>query len=162
VAGGQLGKVLTALAGEFMVAGQICLRGYVASLTLKNYPGVDIFALNAKTDKQIAVQVKAANLAAPPSGTASAYPPGDYFVPETVDEHPDRPFVFVAIRPGFEVEYFVVPGYEVAAISEAERQQYFEHVRSKGRVVKESQPRMISLASLQPFKDRWDLLGLGD
>lgn len=54
----HLDKTLTALAGEYLVAGQLCLRGYVASLTLKNYPGVDIFCLNPSNGRQVAVQVK--------------------------------------------------------------------------------------------------------
>ena len=163
MAGRQLDKTLTALAGEFLVAGQICLRGYVASLTLKNYPGVDIFALNPRSNAQVAVQVKAAKIVPRrPVAQPSPYPPGVYFIPESVDEHPDTPFVFVTIAPGPEVEYFIVPGNVVAEISDKERQEYFEYVRSRGRVVKDVQPRMISLAALEPFKDRWDNLGLGD
>jgi hypothetical protein len=42
----HIDNTLTALAGEFLVAGHLCLRGFVASLTLKNYPAVDIFCLN--------------------------------------------------------------------------------------------------------------------
>jgi hypothetical protein len=165
VAGRQLSKTLTALAGEFLVAGQLCLRGYVASLTLKNYPGVDIFALNPRTNKQVAIQVKATKVPRLRPSTPrppSTYPRGTYFVPESVGEHPDQPFVFVAIGPGNEVEFFVVPGVSVAEISETERQAYLEYVRGEGRVVRDLQPRMISLESLAPFRDRWDLLGLED
>ena len=54
----QMDKTLTALAGKFLVAGQLCLRGIVASLTLKNYPKVDVFCLNPKNNRQVAVQVK--------------------------------------------------------------------------------------------------------
>ena len=165
MAGRHLSKTLTALAGEFLVAGHICLQGYVASLTLKNYPGVDIFALNPRTNKQVTIQVKTARLRLPhprrptPAGT---YPQGAYFVPESVDEHPDRPFVFVAIMPDHQVEYFIVPGRSVAEISEQERQQYLEWTRSTGRTVSETQPRMISVDALTPFRDRWELLGLED
>jgi hypothetical protein len=165
VAGRQLSKILTALAGEFLVAGQLCLRGYVASLTLKNYPGVDIFALNPRTNKQVAIQVKATKVSRLHPGTSrpsATYPPGTYFVPESVGEHSDQPFVFVAIGPGNDVEFFVVPGVSVADISDTERRAYLDYVRSKGRAVRDLQPRMISLESLAPFRDRWDLLGLED
>jgi len=83
-------------------------------------------------------------------------------VPESVGEHPDRPFVFVAIMPDDQVEYFIVPGRSVAEISEQEREQYLEWTRSTGRTVNEDQPRMISLDALAPFRDRWELLGLED
>jgi hypothetical protein len=165
VAGRQLGKTLTALAGEFLVAGQLCLRGYVASLTLKNYPGVDIFALNPRTNKQVAIQVKAtrvSHLGSSNPGRPGAYPQGAYFVPESVGEHPDRPFVFVAIAPENQVEFFVVPAASVAEISERERQKYLDWARAQGRTVSEIQPRMISREALVSFKDRWELLGLED
>ena len=165
MAGRQLSKTLTGLAGEFLVAGHLCLQGHVASLTLKNYPGVDIFALNPRTNKQVAIQVKTTRLPSPrPSRRtpASTYPQGAYFVPESVGEHPDRPFVFVAIMPDDQVEYFIVPGRSVAEISEQEREQYLEWARSTGRTVNEAQPRMISLDALAPFRDRWELLGLED
>jgi hypothetical protein len=163
MAGRQLSKTLTALAGEFLVAGQLCLRGYVASLTLKNYPGVDIFALNPLTNTQVAIQVKTIRIkgAAVVGDTPRPYPPGHYFIPESVDDHHDRPFVFVAISGETDVEYFVMPGALVASISERERQAYFDWAKETGRTVAEKQPRMLSLKALQPFRDRWDNLRLG-
>lgn len=53
----HLEKTLVALAGEFLVAGQLCFRGYLASIALKNYPGVEIFCLNPADGKRIAIQV---------------------------------------------------------------------------------------------------------
>ena len=44
-----LNKTLTAWAGEFLVARQLCLHSHVASLTLKNYLGVHISCLNPDT-----------------------------------------------------------------------------------------------------------------
>ena len=40
-----LDKHKTSMAGEFLVAGMLNAMGHVASLTLKNYPSVDIFVL---------------------------------------------------------------------------------------------------------------------
>jgi hypothetical protein len=80
----HLEKTLTALAGEFLVAGHLYLKGFVASLTLKNYPGVDISGLNPDNGKQVAIQVKTIR------GGRS------YCVPEGVDKL-DNPFVFVHI-----------------------------------------------------------------
>lgn len=139
----QIDKVLTGLAGEFLVAGYLSLKGYVASLTLKNYPGVDIFCLNPKNGKQVAVQVKTLR------GGKS------YYIPENVDES-KNPFVFVHIHAGDTVEFFVVPAKRVAEISATERSEY---LRSRPHVRKD-QPRMLSVDHLANFKDRWDLLGL--
>ncbi|MCZ7545233.1 MAG: hypothetical protein M5R40_17670 [Anaerolineae bacterium] len=98
----HIDKTLTALAGEFLVAGHLCLRGYVASLTLKNYPKVDIFCLNPKNGRQAAIQVKTRR-------------GGDlYHVPENVDAS-ENPFVFVYIKqPEGPIDFFVVPSEQVA------------------------------------------------
>lgn len=140
----HLEKTLVALAGEFFVAGQLCLRGYVASLTLKNYPGVDIFCLNPANGKRAAIQVKTKR-----GGR-------QYYVPEDVGKI-EQPFVFVYINGDSQVAYYIVPSLEVARISEEERQEY---LRNRPHV-KKDQPRMISLQRLKPYEDRWDLLGLG-
>lgn len=141
----HLDKTITALAGEFFVAGQLCLQGYVASLTLKNYPGVDIFCLNPKNGKQAAVQVKTKR------GGHS------YYVPEHIDEA-GPPFVFVYIaRRNSSVAYYVVPAADVARISAKQREEY---VATRPHLRPEDQPRMVSLSNLLPFQDRWDLLGL--
>ena len=159
----HLNKTLTALAGEFLVAGQLCLRGYVASLTLKNYPDVDIFALNPITKKYVEIQVKTARAKMSQHKGVGFWPPGVYFVPEKV---PDIPFIFVAIDPSApngsaeSVSYFVVPGPAVAHLRDKERQAYFEWAQSKGRVVKPAQPSMVSLQALEPYRDRWDKLEL--
>ncbi|MBI4212820.1 MAG: hypothetical protein HY534_00765 [Chloroflexi bacterium] len=157
MAGQQRGKVLTSLAGEYLVAGQLCLRGYVASLTLRNYPGVDVFALNPKTNKQVAVQVKTIRSSLSQAKGQPAEPQGSYFLPEVV---PDHPFVFVALHPNMAVDFYVVPGEQVRSLSECERQQYLEGARSKGRVPNDVQPRMLNLKAIEVFKDRWDNLGL--
>ena len=137
----HLDKTITALAGEFLVAGQLCLRGYVASLTLKNYPGVDIFCFDPKTQQQVTVQVKTKR-------------GGDlYYVPEDVD-HWVNPFVFVYIASDEDVRYYIVPARDVARMSAKQRTHYLETHPN----VKKDQPRMISVKALEPFRNRWDLL----
>lgn len=139
----QLDKTLTALAGEFLVAGNLCLKGYLASLTLKNYPKVDIFCLNPKNGKQVAIQVKTKR-----GGK-------EYYIPENIDEF-EPPYVFVYVHPDDKVDFYIVPSQEVARLSAWEREKYLQehpHVSRK-------QPRMLSIKSIQEFKDRWELLGL--
>jgi hypothetical protein len=139
----QIDKTLTGLAGEFLVAGHLCLKGYVASLTLKNYPKVDIFCLNPKNEKTAAIQVKTTR-----NGNA-------YYVPESIDDS-KNPFVFVLIKPDETVEFFVVPAEDMARLSVNERNEYLQtHPHAK-----REQPRMLSVKHLDLFANRWDLLGL--
>lgn len=56
----QCNRLITGMAGEYLVAGQMSLRGWTANLTYKNYPGVDIIGqhpqLGANTIAQIQVK----------------------------------------------------------------------------------------------------------
>jgi len=141
----QIEKTLTALAGEFLVAGQLCVKKYLASLTLKNYPKVDIFCLNPRTQKQVSIQVKTKR-----GGNA-------YYVPEDIAPT-DPPFVFVYIHANENVDYYIMPAKDVAAFSTKERDDY---VRSHPNSKKE-QPRMLSVKNIddRKYRNRWDLLGL--
>lgn len=139
----HLDKTLTALAGEFLVAGQLCLKGYVASLTLKNYPKVDIFCLNPKNGKQISIQVKSKR-----GGNA-------YHVPESIDID-KNPFVFVYIRKENNIDYYVIPAKDVARLSEKERKDYIK----THPTVNPDQPRMLSVMNMTDYINRWDLLNL--
>lgn len=157
----QLGKLLTGLAGEFMVAGQLCMRGYFASLTLKNYPEVDIFVLNPRTDKQVAVQVKTAAVRRPKAAaTRSQIPQGVYFLPESCRES-HAVYVFVTIDPDLRVSYFIAPARDVARAADKERKAYLARAKAMGKAPNPIQPLMISLDALSRYKDKWENLGLG-
>lgn len=139
---GQLDKQLIGMAGEYLVAANLCLRGYVASLTWKNYPKVDIFAHNPRNNRQVEIQVK------------TTRDQDQYFVPEDVNAG-DPVFVFVHINDN-SVQYYVVPAADVGRISANEREEYLQnHHRARAE-----QPRMISVDRIQEFIDRWDLLNL--
>lgn len=158
----QMGKLLTGLAGEFMVAGQLCMRGYVASLTLKNYPDADIFVLNPETDKQVTVQVKAVAVRSPkPSKGGTKYPQGAYFLSESCKTSRSI-YVFVTIDPDLHVSYFIAPAKAIWRIADRERMSYFAHAKASGKTPNPTQPLMISLEGLEPYRDKWENLGLGD
>ena len=55
-------------------------------------------------------------------------------------------------------DFYVIPAKEVASLSTKQRQDYIESHPN----VKKQQPRMLSVESIQPYNNRWDLLGLKD
>jgi len=142
--GSQQDKIMLALSGEFAVASYLCLHGYVASLTLKNYPKVDIFVFNPRNNRNGSVQVK------------TKLGGKEYFLPENISET-DPTFVFVMFATKESLpQFFVVLAKDVANISERERQVWIKaHPNAK-----REQPRMISINSIQAFKDKWQNLGL--
>ena len=145
----QLQKLRIGLAGEHYVSGQLMLRGYIASMTLKNYPKVDLFVHNPRTNQQTAIQVK------------SIFGGKMYYVPEKIDEM-NTPFVFVYFtkKRGEEipedVEYYIVPSKVVAKISHEIRETYI----SDRPHVKKEQPRMIGREHLKTYKDKWENIGI--
>ena len=143
----QQDKILLGLSGEFAVASHLCLHGYVANLTPKNYPGVDIFAFNPKNKRNVAIQVKA---------KLTELGGEEYFLPEKINDE-DPPFVFVEFTAKDSIpQFFIVPAKHVAEISEWERQSWIKaHPNAK-----KEQPRMISLHEIREFKDQWQNLGL--
>ena len=140
----QQEKILLSLSGEFAVASYLCLQGYVANLTLKNFPGVDIFVFNPRNKSNGAIQVK------------TILGGKDYFLPENINDA-DPPFVFVSFKTKDSLpEFFVVPAKRVAELSDWELKTWLEgHPNAK-----KEQPRMISLSTIREFKGQWQNLGL--
>ena len=54
----KLSKGLTGIAGEYLVAGELSRRGYMASITLRNNDSIDIHASKVGENKIFAIQVK--------------------------------------------------------------------------------------------------------
>lgn len=54
----QVNKLITGMAGEYLVAGQMSLRGWTANLTYKNYPGVDIIGQHPQLGENTIVQIQ--------------------------------------------------------------------------------------------------------
>lgn len=51
-------RIRTGIAGEFLVAGELSKRGWIATLTAKNTPHVDVLAARPSGDVHARIQVK--------------------------------------------------------------------------------------------------------
>ena len=54
----KLSPILSGIAGEYLTAGELSRRGFIASVTLKNSKGVDILVTNSGATKTLGIQVK--------------------------------------------------------------------------------------------------------
>ena len=54
----QLEAGLVGVAGEYLVAGELSLMGFTASISLRNARGIDIMVSSAEGDHRVAVPVK--------------------------------------------------------------------------------------------------------
>jgi len=130
----SISKNLTALSGEYFVAAHLCMNGIVASLTLKNYPGVDIFAYNPVNRKHTAIQVKTTRVA-----KSSGYWMSD---PDKV-KSAGTPFVFVHLSKKSPPEFYVVSATALSRLIKSEADYWY-----------------VNLRDLEAYKDQWGNLGL--
>lgn len=147
----NIDKLLIGLTGEYLVAGMMSLNGWVASLTLKNYPSVDIFGLNPKTNQNINVQVKTTR-------NAKSYQVGlMQSQRDNIDKKITCPFVFVHIEKNNQINYFILSRKELIELIIKTDDEYYYRKREKPL---KDYPIAISLKDIAPYKDKWDNLWL--
>jgi len=143
----HLDKHLIGLSGEYFVAGMLNMKGWVASLTLKNYPSVDIFALNTYTDETKAIQVK------------TTKNKKDFNIGIThdqiglIEQRIKSNFVFVHISLKEEVDYYIVPRQELITLIKKRDDEYYNKQRSKPL---KNYPISVWIKDLGNYKDKWD------
>ncbi len=70
----KLESTLVGVAGEYYVAAELSLRGYLASITLRNSRGIDIIASSADGTRSVSIQVKTSSGGKPKWMNKSASP----------------------------------------------------------------------------------------
>lgn len=145
----QINKLMTGLAGEYMVAAKMNLRGWVANLTLKNFPKTDIFGWNPETRKDIKIQVKTC-------WDASFFVGVKHTERESMNKMIQGPFVFVHMESVDEASFYILSKSEFIDIVNTTDDVYFNKPRRKP--IKPDYPIALSLKDLKPFKDKWDSL----
>lgn len=89
---------LSGLAGEFLVAAELLKRDMQTSVTFGNAKAIDLFAINAKTERSFKIQVKTTR-------SRNVWPISHKKVQK------DQVYVFVVLnKPGQPAEFFIVPG----------------------------------------------------
>jgi hypothetical protein len=142
---------LAGVAGEYSVAAELCRRGYLASITLRNAKGVDILATNATASKTAAIQVKT-NQGRKKCWLLNQKAEGFYaanffyiFVNlETESRHPD---------------FYIVPSKIVADYVKESHSTWLKTPGAKGQARRDSNMRLFC-DKTDSYLNRWDLLGL--
>jgi hypothetical protein len=141
-------RMLLMAAGEYLVAGQLRLRKYMANLTPRNYPAVDIYAYNLGNGKGVGVQVKTAMEGGPRSWVIGRL--------EAVQrlQASEYPFVFVWVTHEYEAEFYVAKALDIARSLLQGMQTKWSHLDPTKQVW------AVGKEELADYKNRWDLLGL--
>ena len=145
----QINKLMTGLAGEYMAAARMNLRGWVANLTLKNYPGVDIFGFNPQINKHAGIQVKSC-------WDTSFFVGVKHSERNLMDQKIKGPYVFVHMESVDEASFYILSKSEFINIVNTTDDAYF--FKSRTKHIKPDYPIALSLKDLKPFKDKWDSL----
>lgn len=155
-------NLLLSLAGEHAVASQRSLRGYIASMTLKKFPGVDLFYTSPSTGRTESIQVKTTE--------------------ESWVRLPKEPKARITILVDFagwdkskEPDFHIMPSKAAHELGLKDRHYHTEESAKKRREINEEKwPTAVNLlkgdywegleAELKKYKSNWGSLGqaLGD
>ncbi len=144
------GTGLTGAAGEYYVAAELSLRGWLATPTIKNAPGTDVLAQYREAGILVAIQTKTASF-------------GNQFMMNAGIERPsmaDNEWVVlvklheIKSRPSF----FVVPLNHVAAAAYAQHRRWLGTPGQGGQEHRDNPRRTLIAKRFLDYEDRWDLL----
>jgi hypothetical protein len=142
---------LAGVAGEYFVAAELSRRGFIASITMRNSPGIDVLATNLKAKKAVTIQCKTSRSSTKGwilSDKAEVFAPKNHF------------YVFVRLgaatdRPA----YHIVPSKVVAKYVATRHRAWLKGKKPNGGQRKDSAMRKFRDAEGK-YLEQWDLLGL--
>jgi hypothetical protein len=146
----KLSNGITGIAGEYFVAAELSMRGFMASITLRNNDSIDIHASKLEDEnKMFAIQVK-----------STQHNTRKWVLNKKVeDKHSSNMFyVFVCLKGLTErPDYFIVPSKSLASIVKKSHQKWLDTPGKKGQ--KHNETDMRKFEDIQgEFLERWDLL----
>jgi len=146
-----LESTLVGVAGEYFVAAELSLRGYVASITLRNSRGIDIIASNSDATRAISIQVKTS------SGRMPKWLLSEKSERVCADNHF---YVFVILRDvGARPDFHIVPSKVVADYVATSHREWLAGTKAGGGARKDSAMRNFCDPDLR-YKEAWDLIKL--
>lgn len=147
----KLESTLVGVSGEYFVAAELSLRGYLASVTLRNSRGIDIIVSNSDASRSVSVQVKTCKKGAPRwvlSKKAETYSATNHF------------YVFVLLHSeGQRPDYYIVPSKAVAEYCSKTHADWLAGKKKDGSSRKDSSVRIFQDKEGR-YKEKWNLLRL--
>ena len=135
------------VAGEYLVAGELSLRGYLAGITLRNTRGTDIIASTKDGKKSISIQVKSNR-----SGKA------DWMLNKKSEtfHSPDYFYVFVTFKElKKRARFYIVPSEIVAATISKNHRAWLKGTKKDGEQRKDTPMRRFRISENSGYEDAW-------
>lgn len=147
---GKIEANLVGVAGEYLVAGELSLRGYIASITLRNTRGIDIIASYSDGSKSVSIQVKT-NSSGSTTWVLSKkselfYSDNHYYILVGLNGIGNRP------------SYYIVPSKYVANYIYTDHREWLKGTKSDGSPRKDSSIRNFRDPAGE-YLEAWHLLG---
>lgn len=149
----RISGINAGVAGEYFVAAELCKRGFIASITLRNTKGIDILASDSRAGKTVGIQVKTRQ------GKGHAWVMGEKA--ETFHAK-DLFYVFVNLRGLTErPNYFVVPSKIVATFIKSNHRKWLQTPGRQGQPHNDTNMRTFRDPTGE-YLECWELLGLAE
>lgn len=153
----QARKILSGIAGEYFVAGELSRRGYIASITLRNTASIDLLASNG--EKTVNIQVKTRCIE-----RADSWNFGDS--PLEHKETKNKIFyVLVEIHSDInnkEAGYYIFSKNKLNKLVEGNFQNWKAKNKSNGEPRKSNvrifKVKDFPMLNIEKYKDNWDIL----
>jgi hypothetical protein len=144
--------ILTGVAGEYLVAGELSKKGYIASITLRNTRGVDILVSNRDATKSVGIQVKSTKYS----------DSRQWMLNEKSEKYyaDNLYYVFVNLKEGDErPDFFVVPSKIVAKYTTKNHKKWIDTPGRNGLKHKDNTMRKFADKD-GIYLENWEILGL--
>ncbi|OGS24854.1 MAG: aspartate ammonia-lyase [Elusimicrobia bacterium RIFOXYB2_FULL_50_12] len=146
----KLSTNLSGVSGEYLAAGELSRRGYIAALTSRSAKGIDILASNETATKSIGIQVKTNQ------GDSRKWmlrnKAENYFADNLF-------YILVNLNNGANPEYYIVPSKIVAEHISKSHKKWLNTLGVKGQKHNDNPIRWF-VDEEHNYLNRWDLLGL--
>lgn len=142
---------ITGASGEYYVAAELCRRGIIATITLKNMPNIDIIAASADGKKSVNIQVKTRRTDTQkndfPITSSPIKSKGNKFF-----------YVFVTLHKENPPDYHIIPQPIVAKYVEGKHQSWLKADRKRKSGLRVLHQKALPL--FEEYHNNWDILGL--
>ena len=147
----KLESTLVGVSGEYYVAAELSVRGYLASVTLRNSRGIDIIASSSDASRSVSIQVK----------TSKGNKPKWILTKKSETFFSDNHFyIFVILNDiGYRPDFYVVPSRVVAKYISTSHRDWLAGSKSDGSPRRDSTIRNFR-DDEGKYNEAWHLLGL--
>lgn len=147
----KLESTLVGVAGEYLVAGELTLRGYLASITLRNSRGIDIIVSSNDGVASATIQVKTNS-----DGSTA------WMLNKKAENYfsENHYYVFVALSElGSRPKYHIVPSVVVAEFVGITHAEWLSSPKRDGSPKKDTKMRKFKDPEFN-YLERWDIIRL--